>query len=87
MSEITLEAGTAVREDFERFMREHPDHASTELSKGADGATMITLIVENSHVIASSLALLIATLQRRGVKVRASRDGVEVELSDAARQS
>lgn len=87
MSEIIVEAEPKARDLFDSYASEHPDEASVELSKGADGITLVSLIVENAPYLSASLAMLIATLQRRGLRFRATRDGLELSVDEAGKPS
>ncbi len=85
MTDLLLEAGADAREEFERFVADHAEQAFVQSSSGSDGASMVHLIIENAPALSASIALLVASLQKRTIKFKASRDGVELDLSDVAK--
>ena len=81
MDEIIVEAEPRARELFESYLEDNPEEdMSVEIIKGADGATLVRLVIENAPQISAGLAVLIATLQRRGLRFKASRDGLELAI-------
>jgi hypothetical protein len=85
MSEFVLKARPEAKDLFESFAAEHPEQSEIEVSMGADGTTLVMLIIENTPMIATSLALLIGAINGRGIKVKATRDGVEVDIGEIAK--
>jgi hypothetical protein len=80
MQELILEADPQAKELFEAFASDHPEEASVEVSRGADGATLISLIIENAPMLSASVALLIGTLKGRGIKVKVSPEGLDLSI-------
>jgi len=87
MGELILEAPPEAKDLFDAFAARHPQQAEVEVSKGADGATLVTLIIEHAPMISASLALLIGTIKGRGIKIRGTRDGVEIDIGGIGTQS
>jgi hypothetical protein len=82
MSEIVLEARPDAKVLFEAFVAQHPEQSEIEVSKGADGATLVSLIIQETPMIAASLALLIGTIKGRGIKVKATKNAVSLDIGD-----
>jgi len=80
MNEIILKAESQARELLEDYARESDEQAYIELGKGMDGAAIVNLVIENAPQISASLAMLIGTLQRRGLRFKLTRDGLELGI-------
>ncbi|GJH31011.1 hypothetical protein [Caballeronia novacaledonica] len=85
MSELILEASLDAKDLFDAFAAEHRDQAEVETSSGQDGGTLLNLVIENAPLLSASISLLIGALRGRGIKVKASKNGVEIDIGAAAK--
>ncbi|WP_087005763.1 hypothetical protein [Rhizobium sullae] len=83
MSEIVIEAGPEAKELFDQFANEHPDQTELSVKKNFDANALVTLIIENATAISASVAVLIGTIKGRGIKFKATKNGVEVDIGGA----
>lgn len=66
------------------FYTEYKNQCRLAKSKSGSGMDVLTLLVENSFEISSSLSLLIATLKAKKINFKYKDGGVEVE-ADASK--
>lgn len=82
MSEIVLKTRPEARDLIEEFAAEYPDQSEVEVSKGSDGGTLVSLIVQNTPMIVASLSLLIGTIKGREIVVKVTHEGVEFSIGE-----
>ena len=78
-----LECDGAARRELEEFVSRHPTDAHIEKIRGADGISIVNLVVTNLPAIMSSLAALVAVLKAKEIgSLTLTKGGREVSLND-----